>query len=144
MSAVTTNKTTSRSQGSSRGNGRKSTSATKVTTAGPQGGSPKASRGVTGSALAAAADGADSYADLAKACGTNVNDQAFARAVHFHAQGSRPLSAAAIGTEKRDLLLAGVASSAWVRPRIRGDRLFNEPKLRAEPKPKAEKVEAEA
>ena len=70
-----------------------------------------------------------------------MNDQAFARAVHFHCQGARALSAAAIGEERRDLLLAGVASSAWTRPRTQEGRLFNVPK----PKPvKAEKVEADA
>ncbi len=142
MSATTTKtNTAAASKGRSAGKGRKVTSATKVTTAGPQGGSPKAVRGVTGSALATAAATATTYAELAKALDRNVNDQAFARAVHFHCQGARPLSAAAIGTEKRDMLLAGVASSEWTRPRTQEGRLFNQPKPKPEPKPKADETD---
>ncbi len=126
------------SKASSASRGRKSTTTTPKVVTKPQG----PARSLTGNALAAAITTATTYAELAKACGADLKDERFAKAVHFHAQGSRPLSAAAIGEEKRDMLLAGVASSAWTRPRVKGDRLFNQPKLKAEPKPKPEAIEA--
>ena len=97
----------------------------------------KASRGVTGSALATAAVTASTYQELAAAAGKTVEDQAFAKAVHFHSQGKRALAE----HPARDQFLEGVAASKWQRPRVKDARLFNQPK----PKPvKAEKVEADA